>query len=490
MLSPSPSVPSRSLSYGSITATVSDQPVDQASSSSTPSTSADIALYAQLSSSSSSSIYSSTDPHEITPQPSLPTTPTRRLSALTRDVSLADDDSPQKDSDATSVLVTPNSPSSSSDMNRNLRLGSVTLNGAPNNIAPPPLPTVKITPNHNHAPSHSHPPTDLHPHHDRVLAQSHSDPSKPTPLRPSASTLSLNNLQSASSATAHHALKTVLWVTIAALISVFIGVARGRETAFQFITAYIVEYSLSVDNLFVFLLIFRYFRVPRDAQETVLSYGILGAMLLRGIMIICGKELVNRFEWLGLLFAALLIYSAGKLLFEDDDDDADLDDNRIVRFAKAIFPVSERYTGDRFFVRENSRMLVTPLMVVLVTVELSDVVFAVDSVPAVLGLSKDTFVIYTSNIMAIMGLRSLFFVLSSSIGNLRFLKQALAIILGFIGIKMIAGCFGRDFSTAFSLCFVVGALVIGVLCSLMFPGQAQPRSPSSDGNGQGVANNV
>lgn len=294
---------------------------------------------------------------------------------------------------------------------------------------------------------------------------------------------------SSSSGTAHHVWKTILWVSIAVVISILIGFVRERDTALEFMAAYLVEYSLSVDNLFVFLLIFRFFHVPNDAQETVLSYGIVGAMVLRGVMIVAGKSLVNRFEWVGLLFAALLIYSAGKLLFENDDDDDELDNNLVIRFAKSLFPVTNRYMGDRFFVRgENARLIATPLMVVLVSVELSDIVFAVDSVPAVLGLSEDMFVIYTSNILAIVGLRSLFFVLSSSIGNLRFLKQALAIILGFIGIKMIAGCYGYNFSTTFALLFVVITLVIGVLISLAFPGPGVPLTP--DVNSSSASNNA
>lgn len=294
---------------------------------------------------------------------------------------------------------------------------------------------------------------------------------------------------SSSSGTAHHVWKTILWVSIAVVISILIGFVRERDTALEFMAAYLVEYSLSVDNLFVFLLIFRFFHVPIDAQETVLSYGIVGAMVLRGVMIVAGKSLVNRFEWVGLIFAALLIYSAGKLLFENDDDDEELDNNLVIHFAKSLFPVTNRYMGDRFFIRgENARLIATPLMVVLVSIELSDIVFAVDSVPAVLGLSKDIFVIYTSNILAIVGLRSLFFVLSSSIGNLRFLKQALAIILGFIGIKMIAGCYGYDFSTTFALLFVVVTLVIGVVISLAFPGPGVPLTP--DVNSSSGSNNV
>lgn len=269
------------------------------------------------------------------------------------------------------------------------------------------------------------------------------------------------------------------WVSIALLVAVFFALTEGPQRALEFVTGYIVEYSLSVDNLFVFLLIFKYFRVPRDAQQSVLFWGILGAMVLRGVMIVAGKALVQRFEWLAVGFAALLIYSAGKLLLEDDDDEADLDDNRVIRFSKSILPVADRYVGERFFIVENGHLMATPLMVVLVAIELSDVVFALDSVPAVLGISSDTFVIYVSNILAIMGLRSLFFVLATSIGNLRFLKQSLSIVLVFIGVKMIAGCLGYDFGVAFSLFVVALTLASGVGLSIALPSPTHSRSSSA-----------
>lgn len=330
----------------------------------------------------------------------------------------------------------------------------------------------------------------MHQQSERPVGHAHSDPAflknRPT-LRPSISSVSLSSV--IPTPVSHHALRTAAWISLAALVAVAIGFFRSKKAALEFVAAYIVEYSLSVDNLFVFLLIFKYFRVPRDAQESVLTYGIIGAMVLRGVMIVAGKALVNRFEWVALIFAALLIYSAGKLLLEDDDDEADLDDNRVIRFSKALFPVADRYVSDRFFVRENSRLYATPLMVVLVSVELSDVVFALDSVPAVLGISSDTVVIYTSNILAIMGLRSLFFVLSASIGNLRFLNKALAFVLAFIGVKMIAGCFGKDFGIVFSLVVVAVALSAGVILSLLFPG-TQSRSSGPDVNNNIAANSV
>lgn len=288
-------------------------------------------------------------------------------------------------------------------------------------------------------------------------------------------------------AVAHHAVKTALWVSLAVAVALIVTLVRGNKTGLEFTTAYIVEYSLSVDNLFVFLIIFRYFKVPRESQESVLTYGIIGAMILRGLMIVCGKALIDKFEWVTIIFAVFLIYSAIKLFLEsddDDDDDAALDNNRIVRLARTLLPVSERYTGDRFFIYENSKFLATPLMVVLITIELSDVVFALDSVPAVLGLSSDTFVIYTSNILAIMGLRSLFFILSSSIGNFRFLRHALATVLGFIGIKMVASWLGHDVGTTFSLTFVACCLILGVACSVIFPA---PETPGNSANGNGRA---
>lgn len=276
-----------------------------------------------------------------------------------------------------------------------------------------------------------------------------------------------------------HLRNTLLWLLFAASFVPLLALGRSPRHALEFATGYIVEYSLSVDNLFVFLLIFRYFKVPTDAQQTVLRYGILGAMLLRGIMILAGKALIDRFEWLAILFAALLIYSAGKLLFEDDDD-SDLENNRVIALSRNLFPVADYYTGDKFFIHDGTRFVATPLMVVLIAIELSDVIFALDSVPAVLGISTDTLVIYTSNILAIMGLRSLFFVLSNTIASLRFLKQSLAIVLAFIGIKMIAACFGHELGIAWSLSVVTFTLALGIVLSLLFPDQPDPAlSPSN-----------
>lgn len=262
---------------------------------------------------------------------------------------------------------------------------------------------------------------------------------------------------------------TIAWIGVATGVAGGIGALKGVHTCVEFVTAYIVEYSLSVDNLFVFLLIFNYFKVPSVLQARVLTYGIVGAIVMRGGMILGGAALIHRFKIVSLLFAGLLLYSAGGLLLGDDEEDEDLEQNKIVRFSKRLLSFSDKYDGQRFFTVENGKRIATPLMLVLICIEFSDVVFALDSVPAVLGISNDTFVIYASNILAIMGLRSLYFVLSDAIGELRFLKQAVSIVLGFVGAKMSAAYFGYNVGVVESLAVVVGSLTGGVALSVAFP---------------------
>lgn len=326
------------------------------------------------------------------------------------------------------------------------------------------------------------------------LADEDDDPNTFDHSRPAVSTYLSARLARFRDGINPHLIRTFGWIMLAGCSGLGVAASKGKERGMEFLTAYIVEYSLSVDNLFVFLLIFKYFNVPRDAQETVLFWGIVGAMVLRGVMIVLGKALVERFEFVSVGFAALLIYSAVKLLIEDDDDDENLDDNRIVRFAKRLMPLTDNYTGERFFVREAGRLFATPLFVVLVSIELSDVVFALDSVPAVLGISDNSLVIYSSNILAVMGLRSLFFVISDAIKNLRFLRQSLAVVLGFIGIKMICGVFGYHLSILISLGVVTGTLSLGILLSVLFPPpeedeeeveeEEDPASPTAQANGE------
>lgn len=246
-------------------------------------------------------------------------------------------------------------------------------------------------------------------------------------------------------------------------------VVRGTDRALEFVTAYIVEYSLSVDNLFVFLLIFSYFKIPRAQQLRVLEWGLIGAMVLRLGMIVVGEALIQQFAWVTLVFGGILVVSAVKLLAEGEEEEDDIGDSGVVRLARRVLPVGN-VDGERFWTKEKDKWMATPLLLVLVCVELSDVIFAVDSVPAVLGVSKDVFVVYMSNVLAIVGLRNLFFVLSDAISELRFVRQALAAVLGFVGAKMIGTELGWfNVGTAQSLGIVVSMLGGGIGASLAFP---------------------
>lgn len=283
---------------------------------------------------------------------------------------------------------------------------------------------------------------------------------------------------------------TSLWVSLAVAFCGFVWFLapdeRANETAMEFASAYIIEYSLSVDNLFVFLLLFSAFKVPEGYQHRVLFWGIFGAVILRAIFIFAGTALLSRFEFLIYLFGAFLIYTGIKLLVSGDDDaDADVADNKIVILAKKFVAVTDKYDGHNFFTTVDGVRKATPLLLVLVCVEFSDVVFALDSIPAVFGISLDPFIVYTSNIFAILGLRSLFFLLAGSLWGLRFLKPALGIVLAFVGVKMClklvhwaaekAGLklewLPEHVPTPVSLAVVAGLLGLGVVLSVLFPGE-------------------
>jgi len=273
--------------------------------------------------------------------------------------------------------------------------------------------------------------------------------------------------------------------------------ARSREAAMEFLAGYLIEYSLSVDNLFVFLLLFSAFKVPQQYQHRVLFWGIFGAVLLRAIFIFAGTALLQQFHFLIYVFGAFLVFTGIKLVIPGgDDEDDDVSDNKVVLFATRFIRVHDHYDGDRFFTMHNGVRLATPLFLVLVCVELSDVVFALDSIPAVFGVTLDPFIVYTSNIFAILGGRSLFFLLSGALWGLRFLKPALGIVLTFVGVKMTLGLLAAGLErvglqaavdwlprittphgsepsvpTPVSLAIVGGLLAFGVGASLLFPGQ-------------------
>lgn len=227
-----------------------------------------------------------------------------------------------------------------------------------------------------------------------------------------------------------------IWVSIALLFNLWFGFTFGKELGVEFLTGYLVEKSLSVDNLFIILLIFSSFKIPDKHQHRVLFYGVLGAIVLRAFFIILGAQLLHMFEWILYIFGAILILTAVKLLRESDDE-KDVQDNWSIRMIKKIMPTTTHFDGDRFFTLENGIRKATPLFLALIAIEVTDLIFAVDSIPAVFAVTQDAFVAFASNILAILGLRALYFVLADWVQKLRYLKPGLAAVLGFIGIKML-----------------------------------------------------
>ncbi len=257
------------------------------------------------------------------------------------------------------------------------------------------------------------------------------------------------------------------WITLALLFNLFVLFEFGKTKALEFLTGYVIEYSLSVDNIFVFILIFSYFSVKPQYQHKILFWGILGALVMRGIFIFAGVSLINRFHWIVLVFGAFLVITGVKMLFHNDVS-VDPEKNALVRVFRKILPVSETLHGDRLFIRQNGRLFATPLFLVLLVIESSDLIFAVDSIPAVLAISHDTFIVYTSNIFAILGLRSLYFAVSGIMGYFRFLKVGLALVLTFVGLKMLASFFDFEIPVLISLLIIVSILVISIIASIIF----------------------
>ncbi|KAL2612822.1 hypothetical protein R1flu_024514 [Riccia fluitans] len=263
------------------------------------------------------------------------------------------------------------------------------------------------------------------------------------------------------------ALKTVaFWVSAAVAFGTVVGFKEGTSKASEFFAGYLLEQSLSVDNLFVFVLIFNYFRVPYAYQSRVLTYGIAGAVVFRATMIGLGIASLERFEALNLLFAAILIFSSVKLFTESEEEDDDLSNNFIVKMCRKVLPVTSSYDGNRFLTVTDGVTKATPLLLTLVVVELSDIAFAVDSIPAVFGVTRDPFIVFSSNMFAILGLRSLYTIISGSMAELQYLQPSVGVVLGFIGVKMVCEYFGFHVPTEASLGVVAAVLGVGVALSL------------------------
>ncbi len=259
---------------------------------------------------------------------------------------------------------------------------------------------------------------------------------------------------------------SIIWVSLALAFNAGIYAVLGKTKALEFFAGYIIEKSLSVDNLFVFIMIFGYFNIRGEHQARILKWGIIGALVLRGLFIFTGIELLTNFHWLFYLFGALLLFTAWKMAFGGDDE-VDPENNLLVKLARRLFPFTKRVRGDWFFTRRQGMLVASPLFLSLVMVESSDVVFAIDSIPAIFAVTLDPFIVFSSNIFAIMGLRALYFLLAGMIGMFAYLKLAISFILAFVGGKMIATASGFHIPIQVSLTIIFTTLALAVLASLL-----------------------
>lgn len=259
---------------------------------------------------------------------------------------------------------------------------------------------------------------------------------------------------------------TIFWIVLAAAFAGLVYVWHGRTAMLQFVTGYVVEEALSVDNLFVFLVLFRYFQVTRESQRKVLLWGVVGALVLRLIFILIGVSLLRRFEFFIYIFGAILIYSGIGLLRESEPD-VEPEKNLVLRAFRRFFPITPTFEGRNFFVERDGRWMATPLFLTLLVVETTDLVFAVDSIPAILAITRDAFIVYTSNVFAILGLRSLYFVLEHFFSMFRFLNYGLAIVLTLIGLKMLLSHYYQP-PLGITLGVVVVVLGVSVTASMIW----------------------
>jgi tellurite resistance protein TerC len=261
---------------------------------------------------------------------------------------------------------------------------------------------------------------------------------------------------------------TVTWIALALLFNLGLWYFSGPQKALEFFTGYVIEKSLSVDNVFVFALLFSYFAVPQLYQHKVLFWGILGALCMRAAMIVVGAALISKFAWIIYIFGAFLILTGLKMIFKREEE-IHPERNPVVRWFKKLMPVTSDYRGDKFFVKENGVRMATPLFVVLLLVEISDLIFAVDSIPAIFAVTTDPFIVYTSNVFAILGLRSLYFALAGVMDKFHYLKIGLGVVLTFVGVKMLLAHSPYKLDTLVSLGVIVLILGTSVAMSLLRP---------------------
>ena len=273
-------------------------------------------------------------------------------------------------------------------------------------------------------------------------------------------------------------LRSLIWVALSLAFNLLVWARIGEDAGLDFLTSYVIEYSLSVDNIFVFVLIFTYFQVPPRSQHRVLVWGILGVLVMRGVMIWLGVALVERFHFVIYIFGAFLVLTGLRMLF-DRDAKLDFEKNFFMRFGRKMLPITREFHGSRFAVRVDGRIMFTPLLLVLILIDIMDLIFAVDSIPAVFAITTDQFIVYTSNICAILGLRSLYFLLARMVDRFIYLKTGLAIILGFVGMKMILAK-QVHIPNGLSLVVIIVVLAITITVSMAATRPPMTEPPDSD----------
>jgi tellurite resistance protein TerC len=268
------------------------------------------------------------------------------------------------------------------------------------------------------------------------------------------------------------AIWSAVWIALAMIFAGIVFWYQGTDPGLKFLTGYVIELSLSVDNLFVFLLIFSFFKVPARVQHRVLFWGVLGALIMRLTMIFIGATLINRFHWILYIFGAFLVYTGFKM-FRQEDSDIQPEENPLVRAVTRYIPITRHYDEQKFFTRVNGKLTGTLLLLVLVIVEVTDLVFAVDSIPAIFAITTNTFIVYTSNVFAILGLRSMYFLLAGVVEKFQYLRMGLAIVLTFIGVKMLIEAFHIVIPVWISLVVVATVLLASVAASVLWPKEAE-----------------
>lgn len=263
---------------------------------------------------------------------------------------------------------------------------------------------------------------------------------------------------------------SAVWVALSLAFAALVYFWQGPDKGLEFLTGYLIEKSLAVDNIFVFVLVFSFFATPQIYQHRVLFWGVIGALIMRGIMIFLGAALIEQFHWILYVFGGLLLLTGVRMLFQKHDADVDLNKNPAVRLARRLFRVSDDYDGQKFFTVKNGVRMATPLFLVLIFIEATDLVFAVDSIPAIFAITTDPFIVFTSNVLAILGLRSMYFLLANVVHRFVYLKTGLSFILVFIGVKMLLLDVFK-IPTAVSLGVVMGILTLSVVLSLLKTGR-------------------